>query len=91
MRTRPFHPGATAKRARAVWEEAGLAPIRLHECRHTYAAFMIAAGINAKALSTYMGHSSITITLDRYGHLLPGNETEAASMLEAWLQRTSSA
>jgi integrase len=52
---------------------------------------MIAAGINAKALSTYMGHSSITITLDRYGHLLPGNETEAASMLEAWLQRTSTA
>jgi integrase len=90
-RTRPFHPGAAAKRARAAWEEAGLAPIRLHECRHTYAAFMIAAGINAKALSTYMGHSSITITLDRYGHLLPGNETEAASMLEAWLQRTSTA
>ena len=35
---------------------------------------MIAAGINTKALSTYMGHSTITITLDRYGHLLPGNE-----------------
>jgi integrase len=35
---------------------------------------MIAAGINTKALSTYMGHSSIAITLDRYGHLLPGNK-----------------
>jgi integrase len=34
-----------------------VAPIGLHECRHTYAAFMIAAGVNAKALSTYMGHS----------------------------------
>ena len=40
---------------------------------------MIAAGINTKALSTYMGHASITITLDRYGHLLPGNEAQAAS------------
>jgi integrase len=89
--TRPFHPGAVVARARTVWEQQGLATIRLHECRHTYAAFMIAAGVNAKALSTYMGHSTITITLDRYGHLLPGNETEAATMLEAWLQRTSSA
>jgi integrase len=43
---------------------------------------MIAAGINPKALSSYMGHASITITLDRYGHLLPGNEAEAAAMLE---------
>ena len=48
---------------------------------------MIAAGINSKALSTYMGHSSITVTLDRYGHLLPGNEAEAASLLDSWLKR----
>ena len=48
---------------------------------------MIAAGINTKALSTYMGHSSITITLDRYGHLLPGNETQAATLLETWLRQ----
>jgi integrase len=50
---------------------------------------MIAAGINTKALSTYMGHSSITITLDRYGHLLPGNERQAAQLLETWLSRAS--
>ncbi len=48
---------------------------------------MLAAGVNAKALSTYMGHSSITITLDRYGHLMPGSEAEAAGMLEAYLER----
>lgn len=47
---------------------------------------MIAAGVNAKALSTYMGHSSITITLDR-SHLMPGSETEAAGLLEAYLER----
>jgi integrase len=48
---------------------------------------MIAAGVNAKALSSYMGHSTITMTLDRYGHLMPGNEDEAAAMLAAYLQR----
>ena len=46
---------------------------------------MIAAGVNAKALSTYMGHASIAITLDRYGHLMPGNEGEAAGLLDAYL------
>ena len=39
---------------------------------------MIAANINAKAMSVYMGHASVTITYDRYGHLMPGNEDEAA-------------
>ncbi len=48
---------------------------------------MIAAGVNATALSTYVGHSSITITLDRYGHLMPGNEAEAAGMLASYLER----
>jgi integrase len=82
---RPFNPSTINKRAKKAWRTAGLSPITLHGCRHSYAAYMIAAGINTKALSTYMGHSSITITLDRYGHLLPGNEHEAAGLLETWL------
>jgi hypothetical protein len=39
---------------------------------------MIAAGASAKALSTYMGHAT-SIALDRYGHLMPGNEDEASA------------
>ena len=45
--------------------------------------------MNAKALSHYMGHSSVTITLDRYGHLMPGAEREPAGMLEDYLERAS--
>ncbi len=86
-REQAFAPGAASRRAREAWARQGLEPIGLHECRHTYAAHMIAAGVNAKALSAYMGHSSITITLDRYGHLMPGSEAEAAGMLEAYLER----
>lgn len=86
---RAFCPEALVRRARAAWIEAKLSRIGLHECRHTYASFMIAAGVNAKALSTYMGHSSITVTLDRYGHLMPGNEREAAGMLAAYLNQES--
>jgi integrase len=51
---------------------------------------MIASGVNAKALASYMGHASVTITYDRYGHLMPGNETEAAALLDAYLEHATS-
>jgi integrase len=76
-------------RAKAAWRRGGLEPITLHEARHTFASLMIAAGVNAKALATYMGHASVTITLDRYGHLMPGNEDEAAARLDAYLARAN--
>jgi hypothetical protein len=38
-----------------------------------------------------MGHSSITITLDRYGHLLPGHEAEAVDRVDAYHERASGA
>jgi len=85
--TQPFTPSNVRKRANAAWLVLGLEPIGLHECRHTFASLMIAAGVNAKALSAYMGHSSVTITLDRYGHLMPGSESEAAERLDAYLAR----
>jgi integrase len=85
----PFNPSTISRHAKAIWKAATLPAIGLHECRHTFASYMIAAGVNTKALSTYMGHASITITLDRYGHLLPGNENEAAERLDHWLTAMS--
>jgi integrase len=52
---------------------------------------MIASGVNVKALQTYMGHATITITLDTYGHLLPGNEAEAAELFDAYIAQASTA
>lgn len=46
---------------------------------------MIAAGLNAKSVSTYLGHASIGITLDLYSHLLPGSELHAAAAMDAYL------
>jgi integrase len=84
-----FTPTTVIVRAKKAWKAAKLDPITLHECRHTFASLMIAAGVNAKALSTYMGHSTISITLDRYGHLMPGDEAEAAGLLDAYLLRAA--
>lgn len=81
----PFATSTISLRANKAWKRAKLNPITLHECRHTFASLMIAAGVNPKALQTFMGHSSITVTLDRYGHLFPGSEGEAAVLLDAYL------
>ncbi|MBA3245778.1 MAG: tyrosine-type recombinase/integrase, partial [Actinobacteria bacterium] len=83
----PVDPEPVAARAVRAWYAADLEPITLHEGRHTFASLMIAAGVNARALTTYMGHASVTITYDRYGHLMPGNENEAAALLDAYLER----
>ena len=74
-------------RGRSAAVDASVEPPTFHECRHGYASVMIAAGVNVKALSTYMGHANIKITLDQYGHLLPGAEDEAAGLLDAFLAR----
>jgi integrase len=82
----PFHAASLYRRADRAWEAAGLTDrLRLHQARHTYASFMIAAEVNPKALSAFMGHSSIKVTFDLYGHLMPGTATEAAGLLDAYL------
>lgn len=68
---KPFQATTIYRRADQVWVAQPLGRLRLHRARHTYASFMIAAGVNAKALSSFMGHSSIKVTFDLYGHLKP--------------------
>ena len=84
---RPFRADRSQERA-AAWKAAGLQRLTLHDCRHTFASFAIAAGVNAKALCSAMGHSSVAITFDRYGHLMPGSEADAGGLLDAYLEAT---
>jgi integrase len=86
---RPFNTTTITKRTFKEWEGAGLERITLHEARHTAASYMIAAGINIKALSSYLGHASVAISIDLYGHLFAGNEAEAAGMLDGYLDRAA--
>jgi len=85
VKTRPFQAAVIYRRADRAWKTAGLGRLRLHQARHAYASFMIAAGVNAKALSSFMGHSSIKVTFDLYGHLMPGTEAQAAALLDSFL------
>ena len=79
------------RRAQVAWRRAGLQPIGLHEARHTFASLLIAAGVNAKAITTYMGHASIQTTYDLYGKLMPGSESASAALVDAYLARANTA
>jgi len=69
-----------------VWlpavKAAGLAPLRLHDLRHTCASLAIAAGADVKVLQRMLGHASAAITPDRYGHLMPGQAESVAERLD---------
>jgi integrase len=82
----PFHAATLYRRADRAWKDGKFTErLRFHQARHTYASFMIAANVNPKALSAFMGHSSIKVTFDLYGHLMPGSEAEAAALLDRFL------
>jgi integrase len=66
-------------------EAKWLAPITLHDCRHTFASLLIDAGANAKAIQEFMGHSKIQTTFDIYGHLLPGSHDDVRERMDAYL------
>jgi integrase len=84
---KPFVTSNLWRRAQVAWRRAGMNPIGLHEARHTFASTLIAAGVNAKAITTYMGHASIQTTYDLYGKLMPGSEAESAALVDAYLSR----
>lgn len=79
----PTRVSASWPRAR-IASRYGLSGSRRTPAANTFASLMIAAGVHAKALSTFMGHANISITLDRYGHLMPGSEGQAARLLDAY-------
>jgi len=78
--------------ARRVWEPAtraiGVEGTRFHDLRHTAVALAIGQGAHPKALQERMGHSSVTVTLDRYGHLYEGLDGQIATSLDDVLRES---
>ena len=64
---------------------AKLPRIRLHDTRHTAGTLMLASGVPTKVVTEMLGHSSPTITLSIYAHVLPGMAEEAGAALSASL------
>jgi integrase len=68
---------------RPATEAAGLAGLRIHDLRHTAVALWIAAGASPKEVAARAGHTSVSFTLDRYGHLYPEADTRLRDRLDA--------
>jgi integrase len=75
----------------SVWKptvkKAGLDGLRIHDLLHTFVSLMIAAGANPKEVSTWAGHSSVSFTLDRYGHLYDEHGDDVADRLDVLLSQ----
>jgi len=74
FRVRKFYPLIKASKVRSF---------RIHDLRHTYASLMLQNGESVTYVKERMGHHSIQITVDTYGHLIPGANRAAADRLGA--------
>jgi len=84
-RGNPITPRNMVRRFKRLIELAGVPEIRFHDLRHTSASLMLASGIHPKIVSERLGHSTISITLDVYSHVLPTMQRDAADRLQAAL------
>ena len=84
----PLNPSNMNSQLNRFLAKLKVSPIRFHDLRHTYAALNIAAGVDLYTLSRRMGHKSITVTADKYGHLYKGHAQDADA-LDRLLQRSA--
>ncbi|HUU81277.1 MAG TPA: site-specific integrase, partial [Acidobacteriota bacterium] len=74
--------GLFKREFKAALRRAGLRDIRFHDLRHTYASLLIDQGEHPKYIQEQMGHSSINVTMDTYGHLMKSVNREASNKLD---------
>ena len=65
--------------------DAGLRRGRFHDLRHTFASLLLQNGESPTYVKEQMGHSSIQVTVDIYGHLVPGGNRQAVDRLDEWV------
>ena len=71
---------------RAILRRAGLSEaFRLYDLRHSCATLLLAANEHPKVVSEWLGHASVSLTLDTYSHVLPSMQQAASDKLESIL------
>lgn len=74
---------------RPACKKLKLESLRFHDLRHTYATLMVQNGVNPKLLQQRLGHASFATTMDVYGHLFPGELTDADKALGSLIRPCS--
>jgi len=67
--------------------EAGLPYMRFHDLRHSAATILLAAGVHPKMVQELLGHSTISMTMDVYSHVLPSMQQEMAHKIDGLFKR----
>jgi integrase len=83
----PVLPGTLTENFRLLTRELAMPPLHFHGLRHAFATLGLVAGISSKVVSEALGHSSVTITLDTYPHVLPDMQDELANAVANLLKR----
>jgi Phage integrase family len=74
-----------------VLAKAGIRKIRLHDLRHTFGSLLIRSGASIVYVKEQLGHSSIQVTVDIYGHLIPGANVSYVDRLDSVVKETETA
>jgi integrase len=74
----PWHPNVVTRAFSRLTARLDLPVVGLHDLRHSHASHLIAAGVNPRVVSDRLGHATVGFTLSVYGHLLDGQQAEAA-------------
>ena len=69
----------------ALLRTAGLQAMRFHDLRHGAASLLLAQGVHPRVVMEMLGHSTITLTMNVYSHVIPDLQREAATKMEAVL------
>jgi integrase len=78
----PFNPSVLRHNFTRMVNRAGLKGLRFHDLRHTFATLMLKQGAKPKVISEALGHASVAFTLDTYGHVIEGMQSEAMALLD---------
>ncbi|HEU5378169.1 MAG TPA: tyrosine-type recombinase/integrase [Ktedonobacteraceae bacterium] len=73
----PLNPRYLLKLFDQLLERAGLPHMRFHDLRHSAATLLLSMGVNPKIVQEILGHSTISMTMDVYSHVLPSMQREA--------------
>lgn len=87
----PLHVNSLDAQFRKLIEASGVPKIRFHDLRHTSATLMLLIGVHPKVVQERLGHSDISMTMNRYSHVTPGMQQRAADNLSSALSGIQSA
>ncbi len=85
----PVDPSNVRSAFAQLCQRAALGHWTIHELRHTAASLMLSAGVPLHIVSDVLGHSSISITKDVYGHLVSDDRERASDAISSVLYRTA--